>query len=136
MKYLCLAFYDPARLAALPGDDVQALVRQCPPKDAQLRATGKLVASGSLGGPEAAIALRPRRGKTLVTDGPYAEAKEMVGGFFIIEADDREEAIRLASLHPSATLGEEAGWGLEVHPIGRMLAATDLTALPATPPST
>ena len=61
--------------------------------------------------------MRPRGGKPQVTDGPYAEAKEVVGGFFIVEAKDRDEAIRLASLHPAATLGEEAGWGLEVHPI-------------------
>lgn len=53
-----------------------------------------------------------------MTDGPYAEAKEMVGGFFIIEAADKDEAVRVASLHPAATLGECVGWGIEVHPIG------------------
>ena len=53
-----------------------------------------------------------------MTDGPYAEAKEMVGGFFIIEAADKDEALRVASLHPAATLGEDVGWGIEVHTIG------------------
>lgn len=60
--------------------------------------------------------MRPRSGKTQVTDGPYAEAKEMVGGFFIIKAADREEAVRVASLHSAATLGGECG--IELHPIG------------------
>ncbi|MDI1238060.1 MAG: YciI family protein [Polaromonas sp.] len=53
-----------------------------------------------------------------MTDGPYAEARELVGGFFIIEAADKDEAVRVASLYPSATLGESVGWGIEVHPIG------------------
>lgn len=57
-----------------------------------------------------------------MTDGPYAEAKELVGGFFIIDAadkdKDKDEAVRVASLHPAATLGESVGWGIEVHPIG------------------
>lgn len=135
MKYLCLAFYDPAKFAAMAPDEVRALVSQCPPKDAELRATGKLLVSASLGGAEAALSLRPRAGKPQVTDGPYAEAKEVVGGFFIVEAQDRGEAIRLASLHPAATLGEQAGWGLEVHPVGFFLADPSLTASESAPPS-
>jgi len=118
MKYLCLAYYNPDKFAAMAPADLQALVSQCPAKDAELKKTGRLVVSASLDGPQAAFALRPRGGKTQMTDGPYAEAKEMVGGFFIIEAADREEAIRIASLHPAATLGEHLGWGIEVHPIG------------------
>ncbi len=118
MKYLCLAYYNPEKFAAMAPADVQALVSQCPAKDAELKATGKLVVSASLQGPQAAFALRPRSGKPAVTDGPYAEAKEMVGGFFIIEAADKDEAVRVASLHPAATLGEGVGWGIEVHPIG------------------
>ncbi|MDP1694633.1 MAG: YciI family protein [Candidatus Woesearchaeota archaeon] len=118
MKYLCLAYYNPEKFAAMAPADLQALVSQRPAKDAELKATGKLVVSASLGGPQAAFALRPRDGKTQVTDGPYAEAKEMVGGFFIIEAADKDEAGRVASLHPAATLGASVGWGIEVHPIG------------------
>jgi len=118
MKYLCLAYYNPEKFAALAPADVQALVSQCPAKDAELKKTGRLVVSASLEGPQDAFALRPRGGKPQVTDGPYAEAKEMVGGFFIIEAADRDEAVRVASLHPAATLGESVGWAIEVHPIG------------------
>ena len=53
----------------------------------------------------------------MVTDGPFAETKEQVGGFFIIEAQDLEDAVRVASKHPAALLGEQAGWGIEVRPI-------------------
>ena len=53
-----------------------------------------------------------------MTDGPYAEAKELVGGVILIEAPNKEEAIRIASLDPAATLGESIGRGIEVHPTG------------------
>ena len=118
MKYLCLAFYDPEKFAALAPAEVQAIVRQCPAKDAALQATGRLLVSASLAGADKAVALRPRGGKPQVTDGPFTEAKEVVGGFFIIEAADRDEALRLASLHPAAELGEQVGWGIEMHPVG------------------
>lgn len=116
MKYLCLAYYDPAKFAALAPAEVQAIVSQCPAKDAELKKTGKLLVSASLDGP--AFVLRPREGRPHLTDGPYVETKEMVGGFFMIEAVDKEEAVRVASLHPAATLGEQVGWAIEVHPIG------------------
>ncbi|MFM0642547.1 YciI family protein [Paraburkholderia metrosideri] len=61
--------------------------------------------------------LRPRSGKTHVTDGPYTESKEVVGGLFIIEADTHDEALRIASMHPAATLGEEGGWVVELIPV-------------------
>ncbi len=115
-RYLCLAYYNPTQMGALPADAVKAITSQCPAKDAELKATGQLRVSASLDGP--AISVRPRGGKPKVTDGPFVESKEVVGGFFIIEAADREEALRIASLHPCGTLGEEAGWGIEVHPIG------------------
>ena len=125
MKYLCLAYYDPAAFAAMAPDAVKALVSQCPPRDAALKATGQLLVSASLGGADQAVSLRPRGGKAKVTDGPFTEAKEVVGGFFIIEAADREEALRIAALHPAAALGEHAGWGIELHPIGKYLQHED-----------
>ena len=51
-------------------------------------------------------------------DGPFTESKEVVGGFILIEAVDLQQALEVARLHPAATLGEQAGWGIEVHPIG------------------
>jgi hypothetical protein len=117
MRYIGLAYFDPARFAALPAAERQAIVSQCPALDEKMRATGKMRVSASLGDVEHWVSLRPRGGTTQVTDGPYTEAKEMVGGLFIIEAADRDEAIRLASMHPAARIGEAGGWAVELIPL-------------------
>ncbi|APW37395.1 hypothetical protein RD110_09510 [Rhodoferax koreense] len=114
MKYIGLAYYDPQKMGALPPQERQAIVSQCPALDQKMYATGKVRVSASLGAP---MTLRPRAGKTLISDGPYAESKEIVGGLFIIEADSRDEALRIAAMHPAATLGEAAGWGIELIPL-------------------
>ena len=117
MKYLGLAYFTPEKFAAMAPDDVKKLVGQCPAMDEQVRATGKVLVSASLGDLDSWMTLRPRSGKTHVSDGPYTESKEVVGGLFIIEADSRDEALRIASLHPAATLGEEGGWAVELIPM-------------------
>jgi len=122
MKYLGLAYFTPEKFAALAPDDVKALVSQCPALDEQMRATGKLLVSASLGDLEHWRTLRPDAGRTRVTDGPYAESKEVVGGLFIIEADSHEEALRIASMHPAASIGEEGGWAVELIPLDFYLA--------------
>ncbi|MFP8778526.1 YciI family protein [Hydrogenophaga sp. RWCD_12] len=122
MQYLGLAYYTPERFAALAPDDVKELVKQCPALDEKMRATGKVLVSASLGDLDRWRTLRPRSGKTLVSDGPYAETKEVVGGLFIIEADNPEEALGIASMHPAATLGEEGGWAVELIPLGFYLS--------------
>lgn len=117
MKYLGLAYFTPEKFAAMAPEEVKALVSQCPALDEKMHATGAMLASASLGDHEGWRTLRPRTGGTHVTDGPYLESKEMVGGLFIIEADSREEALRIAAMHPAATLGEAAGWAVELIPI-------------------
>jgi len=117
MKFLGLAYYDPEKFAALAPADLQALVSQCPALDEKMRATGRVLVSASLAEPRDWMALRPRGGKPRATDGPYTEAKEMVGGMFIIEATDRADALRIAAMHPAATLGEAVGWGIELVPL-------------------
>ena len=116
MKYVGLAYFTPEKFAAMAPDDVKALVGQCPALDEKMRATGKLLVSASLGDLEGWRTLRPRGGKTQVSDGPYTESKEVVGGLFIIEADSPDEALRIASMHPAAQLGEEGGWAVELIP--------------------
>lgn len=122
MKYLGLAYFTPEKFAAMAADDVKALVSQCPALDDKMRATGKVLVSASLGDLENWVTLRPHQGQTHVSDGPYTEAKEVVGGLFIIEADTREEALQIASMHPAATLGEEGGWAVELIPMDFYLA--------------
>ena len=122
MKYLGLAYFNPERFAAMAPDDVQKLVSQCPPLDEKMRATGQVLVSASLGDLDRWKTLRPRSGKTVVSDGPFAEAKEVVGGMFIIEADNPDEALRIASMHPAAQLGEQGGWAVELIPLDFDLA--------------
>ena len=122
MKYLGLAYFTPEKFAAMAPDDVRGLVNQCPALDEKMRATGKVLVSASLGDLEGWMTLRPRNGTTHVSDGPYTESKEVVGGLFIIEADSRDEALKIASMHPAATLGEEGGWAVELIPMDFYLA--------------
>ncbi len=122
MKYLGLAYFTPDKFAAMPPGDVEALVSQCPALDEKMRATGKVLVSASLGDLEGWRTLRPQAGKAQVSDGPYTESKEVVGGLFIIEADSHDEALRIASMHPAATLGEAGGWAVELIPMDFYLA--------------
>jgi hypothetical protein len=117
VKYLCLAYYDEKAFETLPKAELDAIVGRCPAYDEALRRSGRLVVQASLGSPRATTVLRPKNGKPRVTDGPFVETKEQVGGFFIIEAADLDEAIRVASNHPAANLGERVGWAVEIRPI-------------------
>jgi len=116
MKFLCLGYYDVEKFDALSGAEQEEIGRQCRPHDKALHNSGALVAVASLQH-RAAASLRPRNGKTKVTDGPYTEAKEIVGSIFLIEAKDMNEAVQVASLHPAAKWGEHLGFGIEVRPI-------------------
>lgn len=122
MKYLGLAYFTPEKFAAMAPEDVKALVSQCPALDEKMRATGKVLVSASLGDLDGWRTLRSRGGKMHVSDGPYIESKEVVGGLFIIEADNHEEALRIASMHPAAMLGEEGEWAVELIPMDFYLA--------------
>lgn len=117
MKYLCLAYYDTVKLRALSQQQLDELEAQCPKFDEMLRASGHLVLQGSLADPGAGASMRPWKGKPVMTDGPFIETKEQIGGMFIIECKSLAEALQVASNHPAARVGEAAGWGLEIRPI-------------------
>ena len=117
MKFLCLAYYDEKKFSAMPKDQLQAIVSQCRPHDEALYQGGHMMFVASLAAPNVSKSVRPKNGKPFVTDGPYAETKEQLGSFFLIEAKDLEEATAEASKHPAAHLGEHLGWGIEVRPI-------------------
>ena len=117
MKYLCLAYYDEKKFDAMPKAEVDALVSKCKAHDQELHESGHVVLVASLGPTRSSTSIRSRGGKPWMTDGPFAETKEQIGAFFILEANDLNEAIRVASKHPAAHLGEQVGWGIEVRPI-------------------
>ena len=115
MKYLCLAYGDPKKTGAMSKSEVDALMSEIRTYDAELRESGHLVTAESL--EWAATTLRSRNGKVVITDGPFLEAKELVGGLVVIEARDLDEAVRVASMHPAARTGENLGWAVELRPI-------------------
>lgn len=117
MKFLCLAYYDEKKFEALPKNELAAIVSQCKPHDEELYKGGHMKLVASLAAPGVSKSIRPKSGKPVITDGPYAETKEQLGSFFILEANDLEEATREAAKHPAAHLGENMGWGIEVRPI-------------------
>jgi hypothetical protein len=112
MKYLCMVFYDEKKLNALSESESQALDDESLAYDDTLRKGGHFVAAQALESVHAATTVRLRSGKVSVTDGPFAETNEQIGGFILIEAQDLNEAIQLASKIPSIRLG-----GVEVRPI-------------------
>lgn len=105
MKYLCLVYLDEKRLSELPDED-------CVEFDSGIRKSGHCIASEALESVETATTVRVRSGKLSVTDGPFAETKEQLAGFYMIEARDLNEAIQIAGRIPPARVGS-----IEVRPI-------------------
>src|SRR5438093_1493037 len=106
MKYLCLCYYDTEKLAKLLPQELAEIGPNCHPYDAILSATGKVVASGSLAMPEAWKTIQPFNRKPVVSDGPLSSAPQLAGAFFIIDADNIDEATAVASNHAAANYGE------------------------------
>jgi hypothetical protein len=111
-KYLCMIFYDEKKLDSLSKQEHEALVNESLAYDDVLRNGGHLLANQALQAVHAARTIRPRGGKIAITDGPFAETKEQIGGFILIAARDLNEAIQLASGIPAIRFG-----GVEVRPI-------------------
>jgi len=116
MKFLCLACEEEQTLDALTPGEWDALRRETIAYVEALREGGHLVVTNALQSARKAVTVRVRGGKRSVTDGPFAETKEIIGGFFLIEAGDLDEAIRLAAGWPSARLGS-----IEVRPVQETL---------------
>lgn len=105
MKFMLLIYNDPSLLDALPQRQADAMMRECLGHADELRQQGRLIESQMLEGTETAKAVRIRSGRTGVTDGPFSEAKEVLGGFNLIEAEDMDEAVRIAEEFPWARTG-------------------------------
>lgn len=118
MKYLCLAYEEENRLNSLSRGEWDLLRRETLDYVEELRQNGYLLSAEPLQGVKTAATVRVRNGKLSITDGPFAETKETLGGFFLIDARDLNEAIRIASRWPSARLGS-----IEVRPIEAELRA-------------
>src|SRR5262245_20479493 len=102
MKYLCLAYEQESTFDVMSKSEWDALRIETLTYVDQLQKSGYLISTEALQGAGTAAVVRVRGGKASVTDGPFAETKEQLGGFFIIEARDLNEAIQVASKWPSA----------------------------------
>jgi hypothetical protein len=105
MRYLCLIYLDEQQLAEMPEPELSALNQRHLDFNDGLLDSGHFIEAEALGPPSAATCVRVRNGRTGLTDGPYVETKEMVAGFYVIEARDFNEAIQVASRIPAAPLG-------------------------------
>ncbi len=112
MKYLCLVYLEEKKLDAMSKTELDALIDERLAYDDVLRKSGHFIVAEPLQSVQAATTVRVRSGKVSITDGPFAETKEQLGGFFLINARDLNEAIQVAAKVPSARLGS-----VEVRPI-------------------
>ncbi len=105
MKYICLVYSEEKKLADVPDSE-------CVAHDASLRKSGHCLASEALEPISTSATVRVRKGKVTIVDGPFAETKEVLAGFYLIEARDLSEATQLAAKIPPARVGS-----IEVRPV-------------------
>ena len=105
MKYVCLGYYQETRWNAMSESERKAYVSDCSAYDELLRKEGHMLGGEALGSVSGAVTVRGVKGRVTVTDGPFAETKEQLGGIMVLEARDLNEAIRLMSKHPGLREG-------------------------------
>jgi len=105
MQFIALIYNEPALLDALPAGEADTMMRGCIAHADELRRDGRLLESRMLADAGTAKSLRFRNGKLTALDGPFAETKELLGGFNLIEARDIDEAVEIASGFPWARTG-------------------------------
>ena len=112
MRYLCLIYDEEKKLAAMPKSESDAFMGEYFTFTDGIRKSGHYLAGEALQPVETATTVRSRNGKVSTTDGPFAETKEQLGGYYLIQAKDLNEAIQVAAKIPSARLGS-----VEVRPV-------------------
>ena len=112
MRFLCLVYHEAAKLAALSQRQMDSLVGECIGWAEELEKGGHHIMSAGLQSVRSAATVRVRDGKLSITDGPFAETKEFLGGFTLIDAKDLDEALQIAARFPAAPIGS-----MEVRPI-------------------
>ena len=112
MKYLCLVYIDGKKIGALSARELKRLDRDSLNYDDGLKKSGHLIAAEALQPVSAARTVVVRKGKVSITDGPFAETKEHLGGFILVNAPDQDEAIQLAAGVPIGEFGR-----IEVRPV-------------------
>ncbi len=116
MRYICLAYEEERKLNELTKDEWDSLRTETLSYVEELKRRGTLISTEPLKSVNNATTVRVRNGKLSITDGPFSETKETLGGFFLIDASDLNEAIQIASKWPSARFGS-----IEIRPIANGL---------------
>lgn len=117
MKYLCLVYYNEKAMQQLSQDEWDSLNRECIACVEGLNSSGHFLDGAPLLSTDTATTLRMRDGTALVTDGPFAETKEQLAGFYMLEARDMNEVLRLAEKIPPARYGS-----IEIRPVRELNA--------------
>ncbi|QDU90735.1 YCII-related domain protein [Pirellulimonas nuda] len=124
MKFICLGYADPSVFESLSPEEMNAAMQECFDYDDELRRGGHFAGGEALQGADQGVTLRMAGDRVAVTDGPYAETKEQLGGILILEANDLNHAIALMSKHPGVRFGP-----FEIRPadeaINALIAARD-----------
>lgn len=112
MKYLCLIYSEEKIWQTMPKAEVDSMLAEYMAFGASIQTTGQYLGGNRLQPTHTAATVRIRQGKLSTTDGPFAETKEQLGGYYLVEATDLNEAIQIASRIPGARVGS-----IEVRPI-------------------
>lgn len=112
MKYLCIAFQDPEKLDAYSDDEFGQIMERVQLYLDDLQIHGNLVDASRLQPPDSGAVVQVRGRQMTITDGPFIESREQIAGYYLIEANDLNDAIRIAARSPSAQLGT-----VEVRPL-------------------
>lgn len=112
MKYMLLVHHDQEAFAKLPETERESMMQESVQLANQLHANGNYLGAAPLHPSSETTCVRVREGKRLVTDGPFAETREQIGGYFLVDAKDRDEAIEIAGTIPGARIG-----AVEVRPV-------------------
>ena len=105
MKFVCMGYYDERRFAQMSEAEQAAMVAECTAYDQELHRNGHFADGVALQGAATATTVRWRDGKAIMTDGPFTETKEILGGILILEARDQDEALELIRRHPGIRIG-------------------------------
>ena len=112
MKYLCLIYEDEKAWASMPKDETDAIMTEYFSFTDDIQKSGHYIGGEALQPTETATTVRVRNGKVSTTDGPFVETKEQLGGYYLIDARDLNDAIAIAARIPAARNG-----GIEIRPI-------------------
>ena len=124
MKFVCLGYYDEKAWEALSEEERNSFMDDCVAYDDVLRKGGHMVGGEALQAAQGARTVRSRNGKVLVTDGPFTETREVLGGILVLEARDIDHAVQLMSKHPGTKAGP-----FEIRAVEDMTEVIRLSAL-------